>query len=124
MKQIRRWHLFLSLFFAPMLLFYIGTGWYQTFTINRNKGPGEAHDLVSKLTSVHVDQLYPTKKAETYNPQAFKFLVVAMSISLIVTIGLGMYLAFTIGRPKWAVWLSLTLGVLLPILLLWLGQSG
>jgi hypothetical protein len=124
MKQIRRWHLFLSMFFAPLLLFYIGTGWYQTFTINRNKGPGEAKDLVSKLTSVHVDQLYPTEKAEVYNPQAFKWLIVAMSISLIVTIGLGMYLAFTIGRPKWAVWLSLTLGVLLPIVLLWLGQSG
>jgi hypothetical protein len=57
MKNIRRWHLFLSLFFAPMLLFYIATGWYQTFTVNRNKSLGEQEDLVSKLTSVHVDQI-------------------------------------------------------------------
>jgi hypothetical protein len=123
MKQVRRWHLFLSLFFAPLLLFYIATGWYQTFTVNRNKSPGEAEDLVSKLTSVHVDQIYPTKTAESFNPKGFQILVVAMSIALIITIGLGIYLAFTVGRPKWAVWLSLTLGVLLPILLLWLGQS-
>ena len=36
MKQIRRWHLFLSCFFAPMLVFYLATGWYQTLNTNRN----------------------------------------------------------------------------------------
>lgn len=123
MKQVRRWHLFLSLFFAPLLLFYVATGWYQTLTANRNKTPGEQDDLVSKLTSIHVDQIYPSTAAESFNPKAFQVLIVVMSISLIVTIALGIYLAFTVGRPKWAVWLSLTLGVLLPILLLWLGQS-
>lgn len=124
MKQIRRWHLLLSCFFAPMLLFYVATGWYQTFSINRNKGPGEAKDLVSKLTSVHVDQIYPSEKAEAYNPRHFKWLVALMSISLLITIALGMILAFTVGRPKWAVWLSLLLGIVLPVLLLWLGQSA
>jgi hypothetical protein len=124
MKNVRRLHLYLSCFFAPLLLFYIGTGWYQTFNINRNKNLAEAEDLVSKLQSVHVDQIYPNKTAERYRTMPFKMLVVVMSISLIVTIGLGIYLAFTVGRPKWAVWLSLTLGVLLPVLLLWLGQSG
>jgi len=123
MKKIRRAHLYLSCFFAPLLLFYIATGWYQTFNINRNKNLAEAEDLVSKLRSVHVDQIYPSKTAESYSPKLFKWLVVVMSISLIVTIALGIILAFTVGRPKWAVWLSLTLGVLLPILSLWLGQS-
>lgn len=123
MKQVRRWHLLLSLFFAPLLLFYIATGWYQTFTVNRNKSPGEQEDLVSKLTSVHVDQIYPDPKAEAYDPRAFQYLVVAMSVCLIITIGLGVFLAFAVGRPKWAVWLSLTMGVLLPVVLLWVGQS-
>jgi hypothetical protein len=124
MKQVRRWHLLLSCFFAPLLLFYVATGWYQTLTANRNKSPGEQEDIVSKLTSIHVDQIYPSKKAESFNPKGFQILVVVMSICLIVTIGLGIFLAFTVGRPKWAVWLSLTLGVLLPVLLLWLGQSS
>jgi hypothetical protein len=124
MKWVRRWHLFLSCFFAPLLLFYVATGWYQTLHTNRNKALGEQQDIVSKLTSVHVDQIYPNPKAEAFNPKAFQILVVIMSISLIVTIGLGIFLAFTIGRPKWAVWLSLALGVLLPVILLWLGQSG
>jgi hypothetical protein len=123
MKNIRRWHLFLSCFFAPMLLFYVATGWYQTLSTNRNKTPGEQDTLKAKLTSIHVDQIYPSQTAEMYSPTLFKALVVVMSISLIVTIALGIYLAFTVGRPKWAVWVSLVLGVLLPVLSLWLGQS-
>ena len=123
MKNVRRWHLYLSCFFAPLLLFFVATGWYQTLNQNRNKVPGEQQDLVSKLTSIHVDQIYPSDKAESYSPTLFKWLVVAMSISLIVTIALGIYLAFTVGRPKWAVWLSLAMGALLPVLFLWLGQS-
>jgi hypothetical protein len=123
MRNVRRWHLYLSCFFAPLLVFYIATGWYQTFNVNRNKNLAEAEDLVSKLRSVHVDQIYPSKTAESYSPKMFKWLVVVMSISLIATIALGIFLAFTVGRPKWAVWLSLLLGVLLPILFLWLGQK-
>jgi hypothetical protein len=123
MKNIRRWHLFLSCFFAPLLLFYVATGWYQTLSQNRNKALGEQQDLKSKLTSIHVDQIYPGEKAEAYSPTLFKILVVVMSISLIITIALGIYLAFSVGRPRWAVWVSLVMGILLPIVLLWLGQS-
>lgn len=123
MKNIRRWHLFLSCFFAPMLLFFIATGWYQTVTPNRQKQLGEQQDLVSKLTSVHVDQVYPADKSESFSPTLFKILVVTMSISLIITIALGIYLAFTVGRPRWAVWVSLVLGVALPVLFLWLGNK-
>jgi hypothetical protein len=123
MKNIRRWHLYLSCFFAPLLLFYIATGWYQTFTTQRNKALGEQSDLPSKLVSVHVDQIYPSQTAESYSPKLYQGLVVAMSISLIITIALGLYLAFAVGRPKWAVWASLLLGIFLPVLFLWLGQS-
>jgi hypothetical protein len=123
MKNVRRWHLFLSCFFAPMLLFYVITGWYQTLSVNRHKNAAEAQDLKSKLTSIHVDQIYPSEKAESFNPALYKALVVAMSICLIVSIALGIYLAFTVGRPRWAVWVSLALGILLPVALLWLGQS-
>src|SRR4051794_18061929 len=114
MKNVRRWHLFLSCFFAPMLLFYISTGWYQTLSHDRNKAPGEEHTLQSKLRSIHVDQIYPSERAESFSPLLFKILVVIMSICLIVTIFLGIYLAFTVGRPKWAVWVALALGILLP----------
>jgi hypothetical protein len=123
MKNVRRWHLFLSCFFAPMLLFYVVTGWYQTLSQDRNKNSAEAQTLRAKLTSIHVDQIYPSEKAESFSPTLFKILVVLMSISLIVTLALGIYLAFNVGRPRWAVWVSLVLGIILPIAALWLGQS-
>lgn len=122
MKLLRRVHLYLGCFFAPLLLFYVGTGWYQTVTLRRNKGLGEADDLASRLRSVHVDQIYPTETANAYSPVLFKVLVVAMSVALIVTLVLGVVLAFRSVRQRWLVWLSLGLGFLMPVLFLWLGQ--
>ena len=106
-----------------MLLFYLGTGWYQTLNPNRNKGLAEKGDWISRLRSVHVDQVYPSDSVTEYSPTAFRILVVAMSICLITTIGLGIYLAFRSTRQSWSVWLSLAAGILVPVLLLWLGQS-
>src|SRR5262249_40459939 len=122
MKTLRRIHLYLGCFFAPMLLFYVGTGWYQTLTLNRNKTPGEGGDWISRLRSVHVDQLYPTTAATRYTTGLYKILVVGMAIGLIVTIVLGVVMAFKIQRRKWLVWSSLAAGIILPIVLLWLGQ--
>ena len=123
MRLLRRLHLYLGCFFAPLLLFYIGTGWYQTVTVRRNKLAGEAEDWISKLRSVHVDQIYPADSADAYSPTLFRILVVTMAISLIVTVVLGLILAFRTLRRRWLVWLSLGLGVLVPILMLWLGQT-
>ncbi len=46
-----------------------------------------------------------------------------MAIAFIATVILGIILAFRTSRQKWPVWLSLVLGVVLPIVLLWLGQK-
>ena len=66
MKLLRRIHLFLGVFFAPLLLFFVGTGWYQTFDPARIKSPGEAETLVQKLRVVHTDHIYPF---ENVNPK-------------------------------------------------------
>ena len=123
MKFLRKLHLYLGCFFTPLLLLYIGTGWYQTVSANRNKGLGEGGGWREKLTSIHVDQVFPTESAETYTPQLFQYLVVAMSIALTLTIILGVFLAFKTSRKVWPVWVSLILGLAIPMILLWLGQS-
>jgi len=122
MKALRRLHLYLGCFFTPLLLFYLATGWYQTFHINRNKKVGEAETWVSRLTSVHKDQLYPTESASGYSTRLFQMLVVIMSVALMTSIALGLILALRTIRPSWLVWLWLGLGVLAPVLCLWLGQ--
>jgi multidrug efflux pump subunit AcrB len=123
MKLLRRVHLFLGCFFAPMLLFYVATGWYQTLTVRRNKALGEAEDWLGRLRSVHVDQLYPSETANAYSPLLFRMLVVSMALALIVTIVVGVVLAFRSIRQRWLVVLCLALGVILPALCLWLGQQ-
>lgn len=123
MKLLRRAHLFLGCFFAPLLLFYVATGWYQTVNPDRRKGVSDSLDLVSRLNRVHVEQYYPTEAAAGYSTYAFRILVVVMSIALITTLALGIILAFRTSRNKWPVWLSLGLGILLPVVLLWLGQK-
>ena len=123
MKFLRRAHLYLGCFFAPLLLFYVATGWYQTVNPDRRKGVSDSLDLVSRLNRVHVEQHYPTEGAAGYSTYAFRFLVVVMSVALITTLSLGIILAFRTSRNKWPVWLSLVLGILLPVVLLWLGQK-
>jgi hypothetical protein len=70
-----------------------------------------------------MDQLYPSEAANAYSPALFRVLVVGMAIALIVTIVLGIVLAFRSIRQRWLVALFLALGVVLPALCLWLGQK-
>ena len=122
MKTLRRVHLYLGCFFAPLLIFYVATGWYQTVNPDRRKGVSDSTDLVSRLSRVHVEQYYPTESATGYSTRLFRALVVVMAVALNATVILGIILAFRTSRQKWPVWLALAMGVALPILLLWLGQ--
>ena len=125
MKNLRRLHLYLGCFFTPMLLFYILTGWYQVVVPNRLKSPSEAETLVQKLRVVHVDQIYPSEAEvqKPSSPKLYKVLVVIMAIAATITIVLGIILAFKSTRQPWPVLISLVLGILLPALMLWLGQK-
>ena len=122
MKTLRRVHLYLGCFFAPLLVFYVTTGWYQTVNPDRRKGVADSTDLISRLSRVHVEQYYPTESATGYATGWFRALVVTMAVALMVTVILGIILAFRTSRNKWPVWISLALGIVLPVLLLWLGQ--
>ena len=124
MKLVRRIHMYLGCFFAPLLLFYVLTGWYQTVNHDRLKSPADAESLTQKLRTIHVDQIYPTSHELRHpsSPWLFQWLVVAMSVALVATVILGVILAFRSTRHTWPVWVSLVLGILLPLALLWLGH--
>jgi len=123
MKTLRRVHLYLGCFFAPLLVFYVATGWYQTVNPDRRKGVADSTDLISRLSRVHVEQYYPTESAAGYATGWFRAMVVIMAVALIATVILGIILAFRTRGNKWPVWLALVLGLVLPVLLLWLGQK-
>lgn len=124
MRLIRRLHTYLACFFAPLLMFFVLTGWYQTVNHDRLKSPGEAETLLQKLRTVHVDQVYPSNHEimKPSSPKWFQWLVISMSLALVVTVALGVILAFRSTKNPWPVWISLVLGILLPVLFLWLGH--
>src|SRR5690349_4084082 len=108
MRQLRRIHTYLGCFFAPLLLFFVLTGWYQTVNHDRLKSPGEAETLLQKLRTVHVDQIYPSDREimRPSSPHLFQYLVVAMAVALVITLILGVILAFRSTRTRWPVWAS------------------
>ncbi len=121
--KLRRLHLHLGVFFTPLLLFFVLTGWYQTVAVDRRKGTQDSDDWISRLTRVHVEQYFPSKAAEGYSTRWFSALVVAMSVAATATVAIGVYLAFRSIRSPWMVCLSLALGFLLPAVILRLSQS-
>jgi hypothetical protein len=124
MKKLRRVHTYLGCFFAPLLLFYVLTGWYQTIYHDRLKSPGDAETIGEHLRTVHVDQIYPTDREHSHpsSPKLFQALVVVMALALVITVILGVILAFRSIKNPWPILLSLILGILVPVALLWLGQ--
>jgi hypothetical protein len=123
MLKLRRLHLYLGVFFAPMLLFFIVTGWYQTAYQDRRKSVFEASAVMDRLRAVHAEQTFPVASANSYSTGAFRWLVYLMSAALVATLLLGLVLAFRTMKKKWLVWLMLALGLLIPALCLWLGQQ-
>jgi hypothetical protein len=122
MLKLRRLHLYLGVFFAPMLLFFIVTGWYQTAYQDRRKSVFEASAVMDRLRAVHADQTFPVASANSYSTAGFRWLVYVMSTALLATLLLGVVLAFRTMRKKWLVCLMLALGFAVPALCLWLGQ--
>jgi hypothetical protein len=122
--MLRRLHTYLGVFFAPLLLFFVLSGWYQTVNRDRLKSSGDAETWLQYMRVVHTDDIYPTNHEHSHpsSPKLFQFLVVLMAVGLTVTIALGIILAFRSVRNRWMIVLSLALGVVVPAACLWLGH--
>jgi hypothetical protein len=122
-RWLRQLHRYLGVFFAPLLLLYIATGWWQTVTVNRNKGLGFGKSWIERLSTIHIDQYFPLGMRD-YSTYLFKGLVITMSVGLIFTTLLGLVMAFRFVKSKIAMVLTLIAGILIPILLLYFGEGA
>ena len=124
MRMLRRVHTYLGVFFAPLLLFFVLSGWYQTVYRDRLKSPGDAETWQQYMRVVHTDDIYPTNREFSYpsSPKLFQFLVAVMATALTTTIILGIILAKRSLRNRWINVVKVTaLGVVVPAACLWLG---
>ena len=145
MKKVRQLHLYLGTLFAPLIIFFALTGILQT--LNLHEGPGTPA-WIAQIAAVHKKQALqsgqPKRRPPAANdangeganrprrddgeggnkrgpsPWPLKWFVVLMSIGLVITTALGIYMAFKYERNKAIVWGLLIGGTLLPIALLWI----
>ena len=119
-KRLRALHTWLGVFFSPLLLLFIVTGWWQTFATDETKDHGAANAFLARLSDIHTDDYFKHHAGAPHASAHFKLLVGAMAACLIATILLGVVLACQAPRKaRWAL-LAFGLGVLVPALILWL----
>ena len=116
MNLLRRVHLYLGCFFAPMLVFFSVSGVWQVYGFQWVNGP----NILTYLSTIHMGhQLFlkdPTKDYSFSSPY-LEFFVVLMAASLVTSIILGVIMAFKFGRGTLAL-ASLAAGVLVPLVLI------
>lgn len=147
MKNIRQIHLYLGTFFAPAIIFFAFSGILQVFGLHESRGKDAAPPIawIAEMASIHKDQHLrmenPAHERERHahgqsdadehdhdhdhadaaqNPSSWglKAFVLLMAISLILTSLLGIYIAVQNPRTRRSAWLSLFLGIVVPVLLM------
>ena len=110
-KAMRNIHLYLGVFFAPLLLFFLFTGCLQTFNLHEASKSGDyvPPAIIKTLSGVHKDQRWGEGKMAPKSSVPFKYLILLMSVGLLVTTLLGITMAFKYTRP-WIVWACLFMG--------------
>ena len=119
LRWARQTHLFLGTFFAPAIIFFALSGALQTFSLHESR-PGSDHKpplWIEKMAQFHKKQnlqTHPPKPQPGARPTGMpprppeqsrpniplKCFVAAMSLGLIITSVLGVYIALIFGRDK------------------------
>jgi hypothetical protein len=121
MRKIRKAHLYLGTAFAPLVIFLAFSGALQTFELHDppKDSAFSPHAWISTLAQVHKNQRYEGPPSKRHSLELRWFFVIA-SVGLIVTSILGIYMAFKYTKSHALVYISLGLGIILPIVFLYL----
>lgn len=139
MKKLRILHRYLGLFFSPAILFFAFTGALQTFDLHSpNKSTGYVPPAwLVEMAQLHKKQTLNLSKEKSKPKQAdsvpgdaavqsrtdpprrsavpLKCFVVIMSVGLIVTTVLGIFMTFRFGVSPTLIWGLLAAGTVLPV---------
>jgi hypothetical protein len=121
MKRIRQIHFYLGVFFAPLILLFALSGALQTFRLQESP-KGSAYtppSWVVKLADIHKDQR-ASHEPGRQRSVPLQWFVALMSLGLISTSLLGIYMAFKYNRDKRLVFGLIIMGCVIPIALLYL----
>ena len=97
MNKLRTIHLYLGCAFAPLLIFFAVSGLWQMHLLSSPNKTGIGDSVLAWLSTIHTGH---GLKAGTLFSPGMKWLVVAMAVSLIFTIMLGIIMAFRFGHRR------------------------
>jgi hypothetical protein len=147
LKWARQLHLWLGVLFAPAIIFFAFSGALQTFSFHESE-PGSTYQppiWIQKLAQLHKKQTIQVRpkrqdapglakpespirrgESETSKPPVqqplsttlMKWFAFALSLGLITTSLLGIYMAFQYNRSRRVIWILLALGTIMPVLLI------
>jgi hypothetical protein len=144
-STLRQWHAYVGLFIAPSVLFFSLTGAIQIFNLHEAHGSYHPAVLLEKLSAVHKDQVFekPHDKSapdhdapqaaaggagdqpaededekQSASTRALKWFFLAVSLGLIASTLIGIWMGTTQIRRKGLAWSLLIVGALVPLGLL------
>jgi hypothetical protein len=98
MKTLRRLHLYLGCFFAPLILFFAISGTWQVSFAHHPTSGGEPSPRLALLSTLHTGRGLKVAETPTLSSQPMRYFVTAMAVALVVTVGLGVIMAFRFGH--------------------------
>lgn len=127
MKSLRLIHTYLGLAFAPLLAFFVFTGFLQTFDLHESKKDGSYHapGWAVAAGSIHMHQRLPSAdRSKPPSRTAMRVLIGVTCFGLLTTVSLGVVMAWRLQKRKSGLLVSLIAGVALPVLLLALQRAN
>jgi hypothetical protein len=116
MQKLRLAHLYLGCIFAPLLTFFCISGIWQVLGLHDVRR-GQAPGILAYLSTLHTGGHLRSAGRATLSSPFFEGLSIAMALSLIATIVLGVFMAFRFGRGRSAL-ICLAIGIAVPVLLI------
>jgi hypothetical protein len=141
MRRLRQIHLYIGMFFAPMILLFALSGGLQTFRLNEAGGwGGTPPRWMVRVGAIHKNQSVPRDDARHDDhhdvdrhdvrpkparppqpgpsPLPLKILTVLMAIGLFASTVIGMVIALSLRAARTGSLVALALGTVLPVVLL------
>lgn len=118
-QRLRQIHLFLGVFFSPLLLLFIITGWWQTFITDEDRNRGSFNSIMRKFSAIHTDDYFSRNGSHHHPSEIFKILVAMMAAGLIASIVIGLALACQNRKNLLLAIASFFLGILVPAVILY-----
>ena len=119
LKRVRTIHTWLGVFFSPLLLLFVATGWWQTFVSEDDQDKGWFNSTMSRFSTIHTDDYFEKAAGQHHASGHFKLMVGCMAVALMTTIVLGLVLSCQNAKKSIGTAIAFALGILVPVLILY-----